>query len=332
MKTTLLTLLLAVLFSGSVFGATHTISSNADWSDFISTSSGFDWGDVNDFDVISISSGVTLTIDVTAANHIQNDDVIIEVYGNINFDGGWGNYRELYLSGNSFIYLLGSGSVSATNCGDRKRIFFNGNRIADCPGSGTYDAFADINTAGGIGAAGPVPVDWVSYNAKLVSEGLVELTWTTATEKDNSHFEIEMSLDGIEWVFVDQVKSLADNGNSTSLLDYSYKYQLNNLNDVVYFRIKQVDFSGDFDYTNAIAVELEAKTPIIVETHGNGVATVKTKRSTSEGMIRVFDLKGQLLHESSLVESFEFRVETAGIYIIDVQQGSSSSVVKQYIF
>jgi hypothetical protein len=189
-----------------------------------------------------------------------------------------------------------------------------------------------VNTAGGIGAAGPVPVDWVSYNAKLVSEGLVELTWTTATEKDNSHFEIEMSLDGIEWIFVDQVKSQADNGNSTSLLDYSYKHQLNNLNDVVYFRIKQVDFSGDYDYTNAIAVELEAKTPIIVETHGNGVATVKTKRSTSEGMIRVFDLQGQLLHESSLVESFEFRVETAGIYIIDVQQGSSSSVVKHYIF
>lgn len=62
-------------------------------------------------------------------------------------------------------------------------------------------------------------------NFDLVTEGAyTTLTWTTLTETNNSRFEIERSVDGVNFEAVGAVSTKSTNGNSSSTLSYIFKY------------------------------------------------------------------------------------------------------------
>src|SRR6185369_8464690 len=64
----------------------------------------------------------------------------------------------------------------------------------------------------------PLPVKLISFTAK-VSDNNAVLNWITATEKNNDHFNIERSIDGINFIKVGEVKGA---GNSTGILKYNF--------------------------------------------------------------------------------------------------------------
>ncbi|MFY0643531.1 MAG: T9SS type A sorting domain-containing protein [Bacteroidia bacterium] len=335
MKTKLLSLVVLLFSVGTAYSATHTISTSADWSSLTST-----WSTVVDNDVIVVSSGVTLTIDQSNCNHIESEDVIIEVYGTLHFDGTGNDTRRLYLSSLSSIKLLGSGSLTTNTCSGKKRIYFGGYPpTATCSGgtgsstsAGTaYYTFADINGAGGVGASGPVPVEWLNYDAKQVQNGLVEVIWSTASELNNSNFVVEFSENGSDWMPVAEVTSLSENGNSNSVLDYSYKHEIHTELEVVYYRIKQIDFSGDFDYTEMMVVDLNSSLPVKIETHGSGKITIKTNSQSVGTALVVTDLNGQIVEDTVFSGSINVQLDKVGIYIIQVGQGTDLEVVKHFV-
>ncbi len=92
----------------------------------------------------------------------------------------------------------------------------------------------------------PLPVTWVHFIAQLNNNGGV-LEWSTSSERNSSHFEIERSFDGIEWKNVGIVNGA---GNKYSTSNYYYE-DFFNTDDVkfVYYRIRQVDFDGRYEYT-----------------------------------------------------------------------------------
>lgn len=97
----------------------------------------------------------------------------------------------------------------------------------------------------------PLPVKLISFTASAVSNDVV-LRWATATEIDNDYFDIERSVDGINFVKVGQVKG---NGNSSMIIKYSFmdKGAIANA-PILFYRLKQVDYSGVFEFTNVISV------------------------------------------------------------------------------
>lgn len=70
-------------------------------------------------------------------------------------------------------------------------------------------------------ASGDVlPVSLINFNTSR-SGNVVTINWSTASESNNSHFEIQTSEDGINWKTVQSVPSKTKDGNSNSKLDYS---------------------------------------------------------------------------------------------------------------
>ncbi|MEP7264418.1 MAG: T9SS type A sorting domain-containing protein [Bacteroidota bacterium] len=90
----------------------------------------------------------------------------------------------------------------------------------------------------------PLPVELVKFGVKPENEK-AKLFWTTASEKDNDYFEIERSGDGVHFTAIGQVKGA---GNSVSMLNYTW-YDLKPLSGLSYYRLKQVDNNGDYNYS-----------------------------------------------------------------------------------
>lgn len=64
------------------------------------------------------------------------------------------------------------------------------------------------------------PVMWLTFRYNQNSQ---ELEWSTATEQNNDHFELEESDDGVKWQTVATVASKSVDGNSASILNYNYR-------------------------------------------------------------------------------------------------------------
>lgn len=101
---------------------------------------------------------------------------------------------------------------------------------------------ADIETGAGITV---LPVSLTSFTAKTNKQGSVNLAWTTASEKDNSHFEVTRSANGVDFEKLQEVKG---SGNSDVVRNYSYT-DTKPAVGVNYYRLKQVDFDGDFAFS-----------------------------------------------------------------------------------
>jgi hypothetical protein len=101
------------------------------------------------------------------------------------------------------------------------------------------------------GDGGFIPVELISF-LSFVDDNDVTLNWSTATEINNSHFEVERSDDGISFL---NIASVPGHGTTTETKNYSYK-DLNLENGIYYYRLKQVNYDGSFELLNVINVEI----------------------------------------------------------------------------
>jgi len=108
------------------------------------------------------------------------------------------------------------------------------------------------NDAGGTGVfviPTPLPVELVSFNA-FVEKRVVKLKWSTATELNNSGFYVEKSYDDQNWFSLGFVEG---KGTSSETNNYSFDDSIHT-QSVQYYRLKQTDFDGTFEYSNVIEV------------------------------------------------------------------------------
>ncbi len=96
-----------------------------------------------------------------------------------------------------------------------------------------------------------VPVELTSF-AALVSGKSVLLSWTTATELNNSGFDIERKSASTGWQKIAFVQ-----GNGTTTQPKSYSFSDRNLVDGKYsYRLKQVDYDGTYEYSKVVEVSI----------------------------------------------------------------------------
>jgi plastocyanin len=98
-----------------------------------------------------------------------------------------------------------------------------------------------------------VPVELTSFTAS-VNENSVTLNWKTATETNNSGFQVQRKTSNSEWTNVTFIK-----GTGTSTQAHNYSYTDQNLESGNYsYRLKQIDFDGSFDYSNIVNASVSA--------------------------------------------------------------------------
>ena len=258
------------------------------------------------------------------------------------------NIIEAYIArstdgGASFTNELVSTEPSSTNIpnsdvrfGDYINIDFVGGNIVPVwtdERAGGFDM--DIYT----GQIPPiVPVELISFTHRIVN-GKVTLNWVTATELNNMGFEIQRSLDNNIFVTIGFVEGT---GNSTTNQYYSFTDE--SIPGKIYYRLKQVDFNGSYNYSQVIEVDgvtvstiqlqqnypnpFNPNTTIKYQLGNDGFVNLKVFNSLGE---QVAELVNQSQKGGSYQLIFEAKDLPSGIYVYQLSSGNYTESKKMIL-
>ncbi|MCB0662304.1 MAG: T9SS type A sorting domain-containing protein, partial [Saprospiraceae bacterium] len=200
-----------------------------------------------------------VTNDVTFSGTI---DLEIEGRGD-NFGGTPGTDFDQIASTNSAALTLNNTTI---NLIFGAGTFYNGDQY-------TFFDFGSVATVGTINVnnnkgyvmsylgngvflivSGALPVEMTHFEAKTIDKSVL-LTWGTASELDNDGFEIQR-MDGYgNWIKIGFQK-----GNGTTLTANEYNYlDENPAQGTNYYRLKQFDFDGQFEYSPIVSATIEGE-------------------------------------------------------------------------
>ena len=139
------------------------------------------------------------------------------------------------------------------------------------------------------------PVTFLGLKATKTSNNQVLVSWKTATEQDNDHFEIERSANGADFSTV--LGSVTARGNSNEVVSYSFTdaYPLQKWN---FYRIRQVDRDGRSSYSNIASLQFTKPNSIvqIYPNPSNSFVILEYSASTAEKLqISIIDNKGAVV-------------------------------------
>ncbi len=96
-----------------------------------------------------------------------------------------------------------------------------------------------------------LPVELASFSGRFTDCNTVQLDWTTASELNNDYFEVQHSNNGRTFNTLDIINGA---GVSSENIRYQFKH-LDVQSRLNYYRLKQVDFSGESEYSEIITIE-----------------------------------------------------------------------------
>jgi hypothetical protein len=162
-----------------------------------------------------------------------------------------------------------------------------------------------------------LPVKFASFNA-IINNKQTNLTWTTASEINNKGFEIERSLDGVNFEIIGFVKG---NANANRINKYSF---IDDNHASAFYRLKQIDFDGKFDYSNIISVQGNDLLIDITPNPFNNVIEINSNGHLLN--VEVLDITGKIVI-SEAINGSKTTLNTAGlnngVYFVRINNGES---------
>ncbi len=166
-----------------------------------------------------------------------------------------------------------------------------------------------------------LPITWVDFFTRIENKK-VKLSWKTASEFNNDRFEIERSKDGISF---NKIGEIAGRGSSNVLQQYTF-YDEQPLTGKNFYRLKQVDMDGRFEYSTIQLVLLDDTRTFAVYPNpvsGSGIINIYVNNSEkSQLKVSVYDLSGRELFagtKNNNQNTFQIKPDLSpGIYIIQL--------------
>lgn len=162
-----------------------------------------------------------------------------------------------------------------------------------------------------------LPIELLSFRGELQNQNVL-LKWVTASEINNDYFTIERSSDGVNFSPVAYVQGA---GNSNHNLYYTAT-DFEPLTGISYYRLKQTDFDGSFEYSELISVNntVGSAADVVLYPNPNNGNFRLHSGSDTDIAFRVFDMQGRVVYASVLspmaVNSYNIPELTAGIYTV----------------
>lgn len=208
-------------------------------------------------------------------------------------------------------------------------------------GDGSYDIFylATNNAIACVRTATTLPVELSSFGASIRGNA-VSLKWTTTNEINNLGFDVEKSIDGEKFAKIGFVKgSESNNGSSYTFEDE----KVNVKTGKVYYRLKQIDKDGKFNYSRIEAITLNTTKNFSFQLNENpvrgDVRLVLNNENESKIQITVSNSNGQQVYNQQVLSKkgtsnviVPANSLKAGIYYLTVTNGTekhSVSFIKQ---
>lgn len=190
-------------------------------------------------------------------------------------------------------------------------------------------SFAKISIIGTAAIADPIcygatslPIELSIFEAQVISEEEVEVSWRTALEIDAEFFAIERSADGANF---DTIGEIGAEGRPSS---YDFTDD-NPIKGVSYYRLKQFENNGRFTYSSVEKVEIESKIIKSVRLSPNPTRLNSfvnlTAYEDSFATLQVLSMQG-MVHRAESIEIKKgfnkFPVDaarlSAGIYVVSL--------------
>lgn len=194
----------------------------------------------------------------------------------------------------------------------------------------------NIHWLNGFGGA-VLPVTYMSFEAEAIGQS-VALQWATSTESNNDYFALERSIDGEHF---EEIGIVQGNGNSNEIINYSFldKAPFNGTN---YYRLKQVDFDGQYAYSTIVDAKITGNIFSVFELFPNpteGSVHIHANLESGEtASYTITDLNGKIWKEGNFKEILNGHTLVlstedmpAGVYLVSLQSKSFQTVKKLII-
>ena len=187
------------------------------------------------------------------------------------------------------------------------------------PPAGFEIGYVPIVTRQQMGAL--LPVELISFVATKRNDH-VQLDWRTALEENNSHFDIERAPDGENFKLIGTVQGA---NNSTALNEY-ISYDRSPLIGKNYYRLKQVDFEGQFEYSDLEVVNFTSS--VIFEVYPNPASQKLFIKSNQDYQsIEIIDLLGRLVYQHvENISEVDLSSINRGIYYLRLLDSNQSQI------
>lgn len=160
-----------------------------------------------------------------------------------------------------------------------------------------------------------LPIELSSFKAEVRKEESV-LSFSTATEINNDYFSIERSANGRDYKEIGQVKGA---GTSYEPQEYTYT-DARPLQGKNYYRLRQVDFDGQFDYSPVVTATFgKASQMTLAPLPASESLNIQLEKAAKEdGIWQVYDMNGRQV----LSGAFEGETKEQQIRISDLPEGA----------
>lgn len=283
-------------------------------------------------DVSAVAGAASLSVDLEWVNHDIGDYVDVD----FQLDGGaWNQISNQFGGGTHTVEFLtnsvtGSGTITQGGLVASNTL---GIRVCVRTNTGSSGEATTIDDLM-VPEAGAMilPVKWAEFNVRSLKEGN-QLNWATYTEVNNERFEIEKSVDDV--LDFKKIGSIEGAGTSTSTSRYEF-LDLDLSSSVSYYRIKQVDFDGRFEYSKVLVVKNDSKEKINFSPNpfSNQLLITSNQPDLIEGTtLRMYNNQGQIVLEKTVTkQNLNEPIETAhlssGMYFIQYSSGDVVRLVK----
>jgi hypothetical protein len=206
--------------------------------------------------------------------------------------------------------------------------------------TGTDGDFVNWNSGGGTGSlygdddcsveTTVLPIELMRFEATAQGDEVL-LEWRTASEQENRMFEVERSRDGSHFSTIGELPG----AGTTNYPQNYHLYDHDPSQGVSYYRLKQIDFNGDFSYSaiRAVEIELDAGPHIGYVNTGNGAIDVHylLDRET-HFVVELIDVTGRKVYETSVDGQTEGKFSIPalqlanGIFFIRLSNESGSDI------
>jgi hypothetical protein len=269
-----------------------------------------------------IPAGITVTITSQLDYTTCGASMVIEIYGTLTFQNG----KKISMDCGSQVNVYAGGQITSGGGGGASNQIQICGSTAWSSSDGTVSGPASVTSSG----VGSLPVELLFFGAS-VQNNAVEIDWATATEMNNSYFEIERSRDALNFEVVGITKAYGT-GFSLVRQDYLFK-DVSPLQGTSYYRLKQVDRNGAYKYYSIAEISVGKKSFVQVAPNP---ASASLKISVSEDKlgeaIHFYDMRGEEVFSitpSTMSDTYDISLLPGGIYFLQVDSDCVKISVQQ---